>query len=65
MAIITAFISKVPGKRPVDRPRRKWLDVITADLNDASIDSVFALNRNSWKTIYLHGTDPAPTGNFQ
>lgn len=34
--ILKAFEGKINGKRPGDRPRRRWIDRINDDLNESS-----------------------------
>ena len=40
---------KPTGKRPLERPRRRWKDNIRIDLEEIGIDA--AQNRDYWRTL--------------
>ena len=49
------LVGKPEGKRPVGRPRRRWVDNIRMDLQDvgyASVDWIgLAQDRDRWRTL--------------
>ena len=49
------LMGKLEGKRPLDRPRRRWVDNIRMDLQDVGfgyVDSIWlAQNRESFRTL--------------
>jgi hypothetical protein len=48
-------VGKPKGKRPLGRPRRRWVDNIRTDLGDIGWDSVdwidVAQDRDQWKAL--------------
>jgi hypothetical protein len=44
-----------PGKRPLGRPRRRWVDNIRMDLGEVGLDYVdwigLAQDRNRWRAL--------------
>jgi hypothetical protein len=49
------FVGKPEGKRPVGRPRRRWVDNIKMDLREIEWDDVdwiyLAHNRSQWRAL--------------
>jgi hypothetical protein len=49
------LVAKPEGKRPLGRPRRRWVDNIKMDLRDIGWDRVdwidVAQNRDQWRTL--------------
>jgi hypothetical protein len=48
-------VGKPEGKRPLGRPRRRWVDNIKMDLRDIGLDVVdwidLAQNRDQWRAL--------------
>jgi hypothetical protein len=48
-------VGKPEGKRPLGRPRRRWVDNITIDLRDIGWDGMdwlyLAQERNQWRAL--------------
>jgi hypothetical protein len=57
------FMGKPEGKRPMGRPRRKWVDNIKMDLCQMGCDGVgwidVAQDGDQWRTLCEHGIEPA------
>jgi hypothetical protein len=51
----TLLVGKPGGRRPLERPRRRWLDNIRMDLGDVGWDDVerigLALDRDRWRAL--------------
>jgi hypothetical protein len=51
----TVLVRKVEGKRPLVRPRRKWVDNIKMDLREIGWDgrdwSELAQDRDQWRAL--------------
>jgi hypothetical protein len=49
------LVGKPEGKRPLGRPRRKWLDIIKMDLGEIGWDGVdwmeLAQDRDQWRAL--------------
>jgi hypothetical protein len=49
------LVGKPEGKRPLGRPRRRWVDNIKMDLREIGWDGVdwidMAQNRDQWRTL--------------
>jgi hypothetical protein len=49
------LVDKPEGKRPLGRPRRRWMDNIRMDLREISWDSVYwidvARDRDQWRAL--------------
>jgi hypothetical protein len=49
------FVGKPEGKRPLGRPRRRWVDNIKMDLGEVGWDDVdwigLARDRNRWRAL--------------
>ena len=49
------MVGKPEGRRPLGRPRRRWVDYIRMDLQEVGcgyMDSIgLALDRDSWRTL--------------
>jgi hypothetical protein len=49
------LMGKPEGKRPLGRPRRRWVDNIRMDLGEVGWDGVgwisLARNRNRWRAL--------------
>jgi hypothetical protein len=54
------LVGKLEGKRPLRRPRRRWVDSTEMDLREIKWDSMdwidLAQDRDQWKA--LHGNEP-------
>jgi hypothetical protein len=44
------LVGKPEGKRPLGRPRRRWVDNIRMDLGEIKWDDV-AQDRNQWRAL--------------
>jgi hypothetical protein len=48
-------VGKTEGKRPLGRPRRRWVDNIRMDLGEVGLDDVdwigLAKDRNRWRAV--------------
>jgi hypothetical protein len=57
------LVGKPEGKRPLGRPRRKWVDNIKIDLRETGLDGVdwvdLAQNRDQWRGSCEHGDEPS------
>ena len=40
---------RVEGRRPVGRPRRKWLESVETDMAELEMDKKYVHNRNKWR----------------
>jgi hypothetical protein len=53
--VCTLLVGKPEGKRPLGRPRRRWLDNIRLDLGEVGWGDVdwigLALDRNRWRAL--------------
>jgi hypothetical protein len=53
------FVGKPEGKRPLGRPRLRWVDNIKIDVGEVGwgdVDRIdLAQDRNRWRAIGLHG----------
>jgi len=53
--VYRVLVGKPEGKRPLDRPRRKWVDNIRLDLQEVGCVYMdwtgLAQNRNRWRTL--------------
>ena len=51
------LVGKPEGKRPLGRPRRRWVDNIRMDLQELGYGYVdwigFAQDRDSWRTLVI------------
>jgi len=60
--VYRVLVGKQQGKRPLGRPRRRWVDNITMDLQKvrcAYIDWIGrAQVRDSWRTLVSAGMNP-------
>ena len=49
------LVGKLEGKRPLGRPRRRWVDNITMDLQEEGCGGMdwigLAQNRDRWRTL--------------
>jgi hypothetical protein len=49
------LVGKPEGKRPLGRPRRRWVDNIKMDLRDTGCDGMdwidLAQNRDQWRAL--------------
>jgi hypothetical protein len=49
------FVGKPEGKRPLRRPRRRWVDNIRMDLREVGLGDVgwigLAQDRNRWNSV--------------
>jgi len=49
------LVGKLEGRRPLGRPRRRWVDNIRMDLQEVGCGSVdwigLAQDRDSWRTL--------------
>jgi hypothetical protein len=49
------LVGKPEGKRPLRRPRRRWVDNVKMDLRETGWDGVdwidLALDRNKWRVL--------------
>jgi hypothetical protein len=56
------LVGKPEGKRPLGRPRRRWVDNIRMDLGEMGWDDVdwigLAEDRNRWKSSCEFGIEP-------
>jgi hypothetical protein len=56
------LVGKPEGKRPLGRPRRRWVDNIKMELRDIEWDCMdwidLAQNRDKWSTCE-HGNEPS------
>jgi len=45
------IVNKINKKRPLGRPRTRWVDVVVQDIKDIKEDSVFddAYDREKWR----------------
>jgi len=45
------LVNKINKKRPIGRPRTRWVDVVAQDIKDIKEDSVFddAYDREKWR----------------
>jgi transcription termination factor 2 len=57
------LVGKSEGKRPLGRPRRKWVDNIKMDLGEIGWDGVdwieLAQDRDQWRALGEHGGEPS------
>ena len=53
--VYRVLVRKPDGRRPVERPRRKWLDNIRVDLQEVGCGYMdwigLAQGRDSWRTL--------------
>ena len=53
--VYRVLVGKPEGKRPLERPRRRWVDNIRMDLQDVGcgcVDGIgLAQDRNRWRTL--------------
>jgi len=53
--VYRVLVGKPEGKRPLGRPRRRWVDYITTDLQEVGcryMDWIgWAQDRDSWRTL--------------
>ena len=53
--VYRVFVGKPEGKRPLGRPRRRWVDNITMDLQEVGYGHVdwigLAQDRDRWRTL--------------
>jgi len=53
--VYRVFLGNPEGKRPLRRPRRRWVDNIMTDLQDVGCGYMdwigLAQDRNSWRTL--------------
>jgi hypothetical protein len=56
------LVGKPEGKRPLGRPRRRWVDNIKMYLKEIGWDGVdwieLAQGRDQWRALYEHGDEP-------
>jgi predicted small integral membrane protein len=48
------LVGKPEGKRPLGRPRRRWVDNIRMDLGEVgwgNVDWIGLVNRNRWRAL--------------
>jgi hypothetical protein len=46
------LVGKPDGKRPLGRPRRRWVDNIKMDLREIGMDWIdLAQNRDQWRAL--------------
>jgi hypothetical protein len=45
------FVGKSEGKRPLGRPRRRWVDNIRMDLGEVGWCNGLAKDRNRWRAL--------------
>jgi hypothetical protein len=57
------FVGKPEGKRPLGRPRRRWMDNIRMDLVEVEWGDVdwisLAQDRNRWRALVNFGIEPS------
>jgi len=55
--VYRVLVGKPEGKRPLGRPRRRWVDNIRMDLQEVGCGYMewigLALNRDSWRTLVI------------
>jgi hypothetical protein len=44
-------VGKPEGKRPLGRPRRRWVDNIKMDLREIGWDGVDWIDRDQWRAL--------------
>ena len=49
---------EVDGRRPMGRPRMRWLEVVKKDIRRLGLQKEMAMNRSFWRTA-VHAVDPA------
>ena len=53
--VYRVLVGKPEGRRPLERPRRRWVDNIRMDLQEVGCGYMdwigLALNRDSWRTL--------------
>jgi len=53
--ILTYLVGKLEGRRPLGRPRRKWVDIIRTDLQEVGCEYMawigLAQDRDRWRTL--------------
>jgi hypothetical protein len=56
-------VGKSGGKRPLGRPRSRWLDDIKMDLREIGWDGMdwtdLDQDRDQWEGSYEHGNEPS------
>jgi hypothetical protein len=45
------LVGKPEGKRPLGRPRRRWVDNIKMDLREIEWDGDMAQDRDQWRAL--------------
>jgi hypothetical protein len=51
MAAYRILVRKPEGKRPLGRPRRRWVDNIKMDLREIEWDGVDWIDRDQWRAL--------------
>jgi hypothetical protein len=55
--VYSVLVGKLEGKRPLGRPRRRWVDNIRMDLQEVGCGYVdwigLAKDRDSWRTVVI------------
>jgi hypothetical protein len=53
----TILVGKTEGKRPLGRPRRRWVDNIIMDLRETACDGAYwmdkAQDRDQWRALVI------------
>jgi len=50
--VYMVLVGKPEGKRPLGRPRRRWVDNIRTDLQEVGLDWIgLAQDRDRWRTL--------------
>ena len=60
----TAMDIDVPGRRPIGRPKKRWLEGIVMDMRKLNLTTSDALNRSRWSRLCAVA-DPAGAGETQ
>jgi hypothetical protein len=57
------LVTKPEGKRPLGRPRRRWVDNIRMELGEVGWGDVdwigLAQDRNRWRALFEFGIEPS------
>jgi len=55
--VYRVLVGKLEGKRPLERPRRRWVDIIRMDLQEVGCGYMdwigLAQDRDSWRTLLV------------